>query len=108
LLERARPDWTNISRFASRPKTAAARLKPLNSAVVKERSERAAALARNIAEEQTKKWVSWSGKVLVTGKGVGKNFAHREIILEGAVEVGKFVRAEIARAEGVKLSGKIV
>jgi len=109
LLERVRPDWINISRYTSRPKTAAAKLKPIDSAIVKERSERAAAVAQKIAEEQTKKWVGWSGKVLVVGKGIGKNFGHRSInISPECPDIGKFAKVEIVKAEGVKLFGKVI
>jgi len=107
ILRKAKPDWTNVSKFTSREGTFAQKLKPLDSAVVKKRSEIASKLAKEIQLKQTKKWVGWSGEVLVTQKGIGKNFAHRDISLDKNAEVGKFVNVRVAKLEGLKIKGNL-
>ena len=107
LLKRVEPDWTNVSKFGARSGTFAEKLKPLDAGIVKRRSEIASKLAKKLQEEQTKKWFGWSGEVLVTQKGIGKNFAHRDVILDKPVEVGRFVKVRVEKVEGLKLIGKI-
>lgn len=108
LLKRTKPDWTNISRFGAREGTFAEKLKPLDAKIVKRRSEDASKMAGKIQGEQTKKWLGWQGEVLVTQKGIGKNFAHREITLDKPLEIGKFVKVKVERVEGTKIFGRIL
>jgi tRNA A37 methylthiotransferase MiaB len=108
LIRKTKPDWTNISRFTSRVGTEAHKLKPLDSGVVKKRSEIASKLAKEIQIEQTKKWISWSGEVLVMQKGIGKNFAHREISLDKEVETGRFIKVTVKKVDGLRITGKIM
>jgi tRNA A37 methylthiotransferase MiaB len=107
LLRKTKPDWTNVSKFTKRDGTLAQNLKPLDSAIVKTRSEIASKLAKEIQIEQTKKWINWSGEVLVTQEGIGKNFAHREIILDKNDNVGEFVNVRVERVEGLKIYGDL-
>jgi threonylcarbamoyladenosine tRNA methylthiotransferase CDKAL1 len=107
LIRKTKPDWINVSKFTSRQGTSARKLKPLNSAWVKDRSERASILAKEIQIEQTKKWLGWSGEVLVTQKGIGKNFAHREISIRGG-KVGEFVKVRVERVEKFRIIGELL
>ncbi|MBN2094680.1 MAG: tRNA (N(6)-L-threonylcarbamoyladenosine(37)-C(2))-methylthiotransferase [Candidatus Aenigmarchaeota archaeon] len=107
LMRKTRPDWINISRYSERHGTPAEKLKPLDSSVLKKRSEIAHMLAKEIAEVETKKWIGWTGEALITEKRIGKNFAHREIILDKVCPPGKFVIVRVEKTEGTKIFGKI-
>lgn len=107
LLKKVKPDWTNVSKFGVRRKTKAARLKPLDSEVVKERSIILSELAKKISIEQNKKWLNWEGEILIDEFFKGRNFAYKSIHLNSK-EIGKFVKVRINRIDGLKLFGEIL
>ncbi len=107
LIEETKPEWTNISKFSSRKNTKAADLKPLKSETVKERVLIADKLANEISKEKSKKWINWSGKILIDNFGSGRNFAYRCIYLNSK-EIGKFVEVKINKVNGLKLFGEII
>jgi MiaB-like tRNA modifying enzyme len=104
LIEKIKPDYVNVSRFGARPGTAAAQLKPLKTETLKDRSRRMSALCRSISLEQNKKWLGWSGAVLVdefnreNNNWIGRNFAYKPIVLRGKHKLGEIVEVEIKSA----------
>ena len=104
LIEKIQPDYVNVSRFGARPGTAAAQLKPLKTEVLKDRSRRMSALCRTIALERNKKWLGWSGAVLVDEFNrekqnfVGRNFAYKPIVLRGKHQLGEILEIKIKNA----------
>lgn len=115
LLKKMQFDYANVSAFGHRDNTLAARMKKLPSETVKERTKKASELCRKIFLEKNKKWIGWSGKVLVSEKGkkkgqfIARNFAYKPILLENKKDLlGRFVNAEISGAEGAHLVGKII
>ena len=104
LIEKVQPDYVNVSRFGARPGTAAAQLKPLKTEVLKDRSRRMSALCRSIALEQNKKWLGWSGAVLVdefnreNSNWIGRNFAYKPIVLLGKHQLGEILEIKIKNA----------
>jgi len=104
LIEKIQPDYVNVSRFGARPGTAAAQLKPLKTEVLKDRSRRMSELCRAITLERNKKWLGWSGAVLVDEFNrekqnfVGRNFAYKPIVLRGKHQLGEILEIKIKNA----------
>lgn len=117
LIEEVKPDIVNVSKFFARPGTAAAKMKedfvPLQE--IKRRSVLASNLARKIALERNRRWVGWSGEVLVDevgkvpGSWVGRNFAYKPVAIKSAENMlGKTLHVKILRAFSTHLEGKII
>ncbi len=105
-------DSVNISRFWPRPKTEAAKLKPIDGAEMKRRSSVLTDIFHNISLLQNEKWVGWKGRVLVDEKGrdgqwIARNYAYKPVVLEGEFKLGMWVDVEIVRAEKFFLKGKV-
>ena len=117
LVEKVKPDITNVSKFFARPKTAASSMEaPVSNLEVKRRSASLASLARRVALEKNSGWVGWSGRVLVDevgklGSVVGRNFAYKPVVLrgcEGRGLVGEFVDVKVVGAFQSHLVGEIL
>lgn len=114
LIEIAKPDVINISKFQPRPLTKASQLKPLRPRVVKERSKKVFGIARRIALERNRRWVGWEGEVLVDEKGKGnswvsRNFAYKPIIIKSEKRLlGKFLRVRVEEAKSNYLIAKLL
>lgn len=104
LIASVCPDYVNVSRFGARPGTEAAKLKPLKTEVLKDRSRRMSALCRAITVEQNKKWLGWRGAVLVDEfnaekqNWIGRNFAYKPVVLRTKQRLGDVVDAKIISA----------
>jgi len=112
LINRIKPDWVNVSKFGARAETEAAKLKPLPSDVVKERSRIASEVVRKISLEKNKEWIGWTGKILISEKGkkagqwIGRNFAYKPILIERKENLsGKFTEVEVVGATHSHLVG---
>jgi MiaB-like tRNA modifying enzyme len=117
LIGEVKPDIVNVSKFFARPRTAAAKMKeefvPLQE--IKRRSVAASNLARKIALERNKRWVGWSGEVLVDevgkvpGSWVGRNFVYKPVAVKGAENLlGRTLHVKILRAFSTHLEGEII
>jgi len=113
ILKKIKPDWVNISKFGPRPGTEAAKLKPLVSKVVNERSRIASELVRRISLEKNKEWIGWEGNILVSEKGkkhnqwIGRNLAYKPVLVESnSNPFGKFLRVRIIETSHSYLIGK--
>jgi len=101
LIEKIRPDIVNISKFGSRPRTEAAKMKQLDRNIVNKRSPILHKLVKKIALEKNKKWITWKGEVLVDEIGinhsfVGRNFAYKPVVVRTNEKIfGKFVEVKI-------------
>ncbi|MFQ5761761.1 MAG: tRNA (N(6)-L-threonylcarbamoyladenosine(37)-C(2))-methylthiotransferase [Candidatus Bathyarchaeia archaeon] len=113
LLEEIRPDVVNVSKFEARPGTAAAKLDPLHGRIVKERSTKTSALARQIALKNNQRWINWEGEVLVDEHGkrdtwMGRNMAYKPLVLRSnGIRMGSFVSARIVDASASFLEARI-
>jgi len=112
LIKRVKPDWVNVSKFGSRPNTEAAKLKPLPSDIVKERSRIASEIVREISLEKNKEWMDWKGTVLVSERGKkpgqwkGRNFAYKPILIESRENLfGRFVDVKVIDIASSHLMG---
>ena len=72
LIERVQPHVVNVSKFSPRPLTPAARLKPLPSQVVKERTLRLLDVVKEVRDKYLSSFLNKEVDVLVTEKG--RNF----------------------------------
>jgi tRNA A37 methylthiotransferase MiaB len=116
LIEKTKPDFTNISMFSSHHKTPAARMKQVSSEKKKERSSRLSEIAKNISLEKNKSWLGWQGEVLVDEfkkdkqNYIGRNFAYKPVVLRSAAKLalGSFVNVRITEARQTCLIGEII
>ncbi len=69
LIKEVRPEMLNISKFAPRPFTKAAKMKQLPPEVLRKRAKELSKLHLEICKENQKNWAGWKGKVLVDQKG---------------------------------------
>lgn len=116
LVEKSRPEFVNVSRFASRPGTRASTMKQLSSQILKERSEKLWEVVTRIALEKNKEWIGWKGSIILDeyneekGNWLGKNFAYRPIIIDGSkdkFQLGQMIEVEIIDANR-SLIGKVI
>jgi threonylcarbamoyladenosine tRNA methylthiotransferase CDKAL1 len=116
LIEEAKPDIVNVSRFFARPRTVAAAMQRdfVFPTDIKRRSGVAAALARRVAYEKNKQWVGWSGDILVDeigkvpGSWVGRNLAYKPVTVKSADDLlGKTLNVRVMEAFPTYLAGDI-
>jgi MiaB-like tRNA modifying enzyme len=117
VMKKVKPDVTNVSKFFARPKTMAWEIREglVDKEETKRRSTKTAELAKEISAKQNKKWVGWTGEVLVDEKGkvegswIGRNFAYKPIVVKcGDILLGKALRVEVVEASQTYLKGKIL
>jgi MiaB-like tRNA modifying enzyme len=117
LIKDVKPDIVNVSKFFARPRTAAAEMQedfvPLQE--IKRRSSLAAKLANEVTFERNKRWVGWTGEVLVdevgkiSGSWVGRNFAYKPVTIRSAVDlIGKTLRVKVVKSFPTYLKGERV
>jgi MiaB-like tRNA modifying enzyme len=99
MLEYAKPDIVNISRFGSRFGTESATLTPLDSKIVRERSRTLHHITKQISLRNNKEWIGWSGEVLVDEKVknafIARNFAYKPVLIREELPIGKIVFVKI-------------
>ena len=111
LLKKIQPDYTNISRFTTRPGTEAAKEKQLPTEIKKQRSRVASKIVDKICLQQNKRWVDWSGIALVDEYNrakqtwIARNYAYKPIVLKGQYRLGQFVKVKIKEAATTHLVG---
>lgn len=114
LIEKVQPDIVNISKFFARPKTEAAKLKPLPHEIIKKRSKILTEIVNEIKIKRNERWIGWEGEVLVDERGknnsfIARNFAYKPIVIKSEKNLlGKFVDVEITEIKSNFLIGKIV
>ena len=117
LLREVEPDVTNVSKFFARPKTPAWDIKEglVEREEIKRRSTVAAELARELSAKRNRRWIGWTGEVLIDEKGkvegswIGRNFAYKPIVVKSNEQLlGKSLRVEVTEASLTYLKGKIV
>ncbi len=117
LIKEVQPDITNISKFFPRPHTPAAEMRAefVAPAEIKQRSARAAQLAKQIALERNQRWIGWTGKVLIDEKGkthgswISRNFTYKPIVIKTSTNMlGKTVNVQVTKAFTTYLAGTIL
>ncbi len=117
VLEDVKPDVINVSKFFARPKTVAAKMQDglVELCEIKRRSTVVAQLAKRISLERNKRWVGWTGEILVDEKGkmedswVGRNFAYKPIAVKSKNNLlGKTLKVKVVEVSATYLKGTIV
>jgi len=119
LIRDIQPDIVNVSKFFARPKTAATDMRKdfLSSQEIKHRSGLTVKVAKKVASETNKRWIGWSGEIIVDevgkvpGSWMGRNFAYKPIVLKNSVSsdpIGKTFHVKVLNAFTTYLEGKIV
>ncbi|MGC9037531.1 MAG: tRNA (N(6)-L-threonylcarbamoyladenosine(37)-C(2))-methylthiotransferase [Candidatus Micrarchaeia archaeon] len=87
LLNEARPEVTNVSKFGARPHAEASKLKQLDNIEIKKRSIEASRLVRSIQYESRREHVGELQEVLVTeqnsSSSVGRNSSYLSVAFPG-------------------------
>jgi MiaB-like tRNA modifying enzyme len=116
LIGEVKPDIVNVSKFFARPRTLAAEMRDafVELEEIKRRSTAAAQLAKQISLELNKRWVGWTGEVLVDEKGkvfgswIGRNFAYKPVVVKSSENLlGKTLRVKVVKAFSTHLSALI-
>ena len=115
LIEDVKPDIVNISKFFPRPGTVAEKMESkVSPQEVKGRSRKVADLCKGISFEKNKRWVNWSGRVLIDEEGkrpaswIGRNFAYKPIVVKGCGSlVGEFVSVRVVEVFPTYLGGVV-
>jgi len=105
LIRIIEPDWVNISRFAKRDGTEAAKLKQLNTEEMKRRTSMMTDLVNSISLKRNKEWLNWQGDILITesgkkdGQWIGRNFAYKPVVINKSGNLlGKTIKVKIIDA----------
>lgn len=111
LIEEARPDVVNLSKYSARPGTEAAGWEQADPAETKRRSKRVFELAGRVSLENNQRWIGWKGDVLFCEKADGavrgRNFAYRPVFVKEPVEIGQVRTVRVDQATANCLLGKI-
>lgn len=110
LIQEARPDVVNISRFTSRPGTPAAKLKQIPTQTAKERSRLATVLCKKVGLENNKKYAGREELVIITEAGknntvAGRTGSYKPVVLTKGL-IGEFVKVKISGATSTYLIGE--
>jgi MiaB-like tRNA modifying enzyme len=115
MLKAVKPDVVNVSKFAPRPGTVAAALKPLPTEVVARRSRTVVELCRSISRSRNEGWLGKDCRVLITEKGkregtwVGRNDVYKPVVISSTRNIlGDWVDVRIVGASDVYLLGECV
>jgi len=112
LIKILKPDYVNVSKFYSRKGTVAANLPQLPSEMIKRRSKIMSDLVNNIALEKNRRWIGWTGDILISEKGkkegqwIGRNFAYKSILINKSGQLlGQRINVKIRDASPSGLMG---
>ena len=119
LLRETRPTVCNITRFVAKPGTPAAKLEadPAHRIPDNIKHERSAILAeafQQIAEENNRKWIGQTCKVVTEKSGyrngttIARNEAYRPVAIEGNIPAGTRLSVRIAGAEPFAILGEVL
>ena len=114
LLEKIKPDITNITRFSARPNTKAKKMKGrIKTEIVKERSKKLTEICKKISKEKNKEHVGKKYKILIneTGKNntfVGRSENYKPIVIKEKVKLGCFYNVKITDSKSTYLIGRLI
>lgn len=111
LLRKLRADTVNITRFSSRPGTKAARMKPMNGRIIKERSTELTNVRSEVELENNEEMIGKVLRVLVTEKGkpdtvIARTDNYRPVGITENLPLGKFYDVEITGCSSTYLVGR--
>ncbi len=112
LIKEIKPDVLNISKFVSRPETAAANMQDkIDGREIKERSKKMTDTFDFIAFEQNRKWKNWAGEIIIDEKGKhgtmkARNYAYKPIIIKENYKIGDKITVKITNITKHDLRGE--
>jgi len=113
LVKEIQPDVVNVSKFAPRPDTPAAKMDRLPHQEVRERSRRMSKLMGRVSFERNRAWMGWEGNVLIDERGrgnswIGRNFAYKPVVIKGdEFLLGRFMDVRVVEAFQTYLEAEI-
>ena len=110
IIKKISPDVLNISRYAARDGTSAAKMKQLATNTLKQRSRIMTELYQKIARENNNKWLGWEGRVLIDEKGknntwIGRNYCYKPVVVKGDFKLGDDINVKIDEITSFDLRG---
>ncbi len=112
LIREVRPNILNITRFSSRPHTAAAEMEEqVHGKVAKERSRELTDVRFEIAEEIHHEFVGKTMRVLMLEEGkydtlVGRTDCYKSVVVDEEVPLGEFIDVKIVDSAPTHLYGE--
>ena len=103
LISEIKPDFVNVSQFAVRPGTSAARMKQIKTEIKKERSKKMSELTDKLSLEANEKWLGWKGPALIDEYNkqkknyIARNHAYKPVVVSGSL--GQFIDVNITKTE---------
>ena len=114
LIERVQPEVVNVSKFAARPGTAAAKLKQLRTTLVSRRTKELVETVKTAGNERNERWLDWEGAIIIDEEGskagtwIGRNSAYRPVATKNSETLlGKKVNVKITGFTSYYLTGEI-
>ena len=88
-------------------------MKQLDNKIIKNRSREMTSLFHKISKKQNEKWINWEGFVIIDGRGknntyLGRNFAYKQVVLKGNLNLGDFVKVKIIDGTIFDLRGQVI
>ncbi|MBD3254598.1 MAG: tRNA (N(6)-L-threonylcarbamoyladenosine(37)-C(2))-methylthiotransferase [Candidatus Lokiarchaeota archaeon] len=115
LMKWLRPNILNISKFTTRPNTAAKRMNQLDNRIIKDRAARLSKVYRKLLKGSNQKWIGWKGDILIlhrTNKKnqvFGRNFAYKNVFVDDYDDkMGKSIEVEVIKVKGYNLFAKLL
>ena len=110
VIKKIKVDVLNLSRYAAREGTIAAKMKQISTNTLKQRSRIMAKTFSEIAFENNRKWINWQGKILIDEKGkndswIGRNYCYKPVIVKGDFKLGDEIDVKIFDATRFDLRG---
>lgn len=115
FIKQIQPDIVNISKFGARPKTLAAKIKPIPTKIVKSRSTRLSIICNEISKSQNLNYMNNFPiqRVLIVSIGkkggvIGRTSNYKPVILEEKCDLGKFYDVKLVEASKNHLKGLLI
>ena len=115
IIKLIQPSLTNVSKYGPREQTPAAKLPPLLSQTIKDRSRKMTELCQKITREKNNEWIERKETILIVSRGKkggleGRTNTYKPVILNSQNHefIGKFVRVIIIDAKYSHLLGNLI
>ncbi|MBI3190942.1 tRNA (N(6)-L-threonylcarbamoyladenosine(37)-C(2))-methylthiotransferase, partial [archaeon] len=114
LVKETEPDVVNISSYSARPGTKATRMKQVSTETKKDRTRIIADTVKEIYKKRNKKWLGWTGPVIVDefnaekSSFIGRNIDYKPVVLRENLEMGQILDVKITDFTSTYLIGEPV
>jgi len=114
ILNKVKPDITNITRYSARPYTEAKKLKGrIKTEIVKQRSTKLTELCKKISYERNKRLIGKEYKVMIikhakNNSSFGRADNYKPVVIDKKIKISKIVNVKIDDASSNYLVGSII